>query len=90
VDPEATESRGKPRIAEVAPDVRARDLPGPGWIVLCSDGFWNYFPGAAVVASLVRAEGPGASPAHLARRLVNHALVRGGQDNTTVLVHQHR
>ncbi len=90
VDPEATESRGKPRIAEVAPDVRARDLPGPGWIVLCSDGFWNYFPGAAEVASLVRAEGPGASPAHLARRLVNQALVRGGQDNTTVLVHQHR
>jgi serine/threonine protein phosphatase PrpC len=89
-DPDAPADRARRRIQEVAPDVRARDLPGPGWIVLCSDGFWNYFPRADEVASLVRAAGDGASPADVARRLVNHALLRGGQDNTTVLVHQHR
>jgi serine/threonine protein phosphatase PrpC len=90
VDPDAAVGPREIRIQEVVPDVRARDLPGPGWIVLCSDGFWNYFARAEEVASLVHAAGPGASPAHIARRLVNHALVRGGQDNTTVLVHQHR
>jgi serine/threonine protein phosphatase PrpC len=91
VDPDDPKTRR--RIAEVTPDVRARDLPGPGWIVLCSDGFWNYFPTAADVATLVRSSGggsPGVTPARIARKLVNVALARGGQDNTTVLVHEHR
>jgi serine/threonine protein phosphatase PrpC len=86
-DPEVA-AAGKRRIGDVHPDVRARDLPGPGWVVLCSDGFWNYFSSAKEVAALVR--GVGAStPAVLARRLVNHALARGGQDNTTALVYEH-
>lgn len=71
----------------VEPDVRARELPGPGHIVLCTDGLWNYFPGAGDVAALVRAAGPGATPAAIARLLVGHALVRGGQDNVAVAVH---
>jgi serine/threonine protein phosphatase PrpC len=78
------------RIVEVEPDVRSRDLPGQGWIVICTDGFWNYFPEAAAVAELVRAAGPDASPGLIARRLVVRALAEGGQDNTTVLVHEHR
>jgi serine/threonine protein phosphatase PrpC len=87
------ESNGGGRIAEITPDVRARDLPGPGWVVLCTDGFWNYFPTAAQVSQLVRrtASGPSrATPASIARRLVNLALARGGQDNTTALVYEHR
>ena len=28
-------------IDQVDPEVRARDLPGPGMVVLCSDGLWN-------------------------------------------------
>lgn len=71
----------------VEPDVRVRELPGPGHIVLCTDGLWNYFPGAGDVAALVRAAGPGATPAAIARLLVGHALVRGGQDNVAVAVH---
>jgi serine/threonine protein phosphatase PrpC len=80
------------RIVEVTPDVRARDLPGPGWILLCTDGFWNYFPSAAHVAALVRSGGGGASvtPARIVRKLVNQALARGGQDNTTALLYEHR
>jgi serine/threonine protein phosphatase PrpC len=77
------------RIAEVEPEVRTRDLPGPGWIVLCTDGFWNYFPEASRVAELVHEAGPGASSGLIARRLVARAVVAGGQDNTTVLVHEH-
>ncbi len=90
VDPDALPGGARHRIQEVVPDVRSRDLPGPGWVILCSDGFWNYHPAAADVARLVRDVGPQPSPHELARRLVNQALLRGGQDNTTVLVHQHR
>jgi serine/threonine protein phosphatase PrpC len=90
VDPNAGPEAPRHRIQEVVPDVRARDLPGPGWIVLCSDGFWNYFPAAAEVAKLVHALGPRPTPGEVARGLVNQALLRGGQDNTTVLAYQHR
>jgi serine/threonine protein phosphatase PrpC len=81
---------GSRRIADVEPDVRTRDLPGPGWILLCTDGFWNYFSEAGVVADLVRAVEADASPGLVARRLVVQALAAGGQDNTTVLVHEYR
>jgi serine/threonine protein phosphatase PrpC len=87
------DGNGGGRILEVTPDVRARDLPGPGWVVLCTDGFWNYFPTAAQVSQLVRRAASGtarATPARIARRLVNLALARGGQDNTTALVYEHR
>jgi PPM family protein phosphatase len=80
----------RPRIREVQPDVRARDLPGPGWVVLCSDGFWNYFPAAAQVAHVLRGAGTPRTAGRIARRLVNLALARGGQDNTTALVYEHR
>jgi PPM family protein phosphatase len=90
VDPDAPGGAPRARIVEVHPDVRARDLPGPGWVVLCSDGFWNYFSSAKDVAALVRAGSGASTPARIARRLVNHALARGGQDNTTALVYEHR
>jgi serine/threonine protein phosphatase PrpC len=81
---------GRRRIQEVDPEVRARDLPGPGWVLLCSDGFWNYFSAAGDVATLVRSAGDRPPPEKVARGLVNEALVRGGHDNTTVLVYEHR
>jgi serine/threonine protein phosphatase PrpC len=83
-------SKPTTRIVEVHPEVRGRDLTGPGWVVLCTDGFWNYFSAAADVGALVRAGGTSSSAGRIARRLVNHALARGGQDNTTALVYEHR
>lgn len=80
----------RPRIREVTPDVRARDLPGPGWVLLCSDGFWNYFPAAAQVAQAMRTADTPRTAGRIARKLVNLALARGGQDNTTALVYEHR
>jgi serine/threonine protein phosphatase PrpC len=81
---------GEEKITEVEPEVKVRDLPGAGHVVLCSDGLWNYFPSALQIAGIVRAAGPGASPSLLARCLVNHALARGGGDNVSVAVLAHR
>jgi serine/threonine protein phosphatase PrpC len=58
--------------------------PGPGHVVLCSDGLWNHTPDADAIAALLDGEiGP---PVVLATRLVQAALVAGGQDNVTVVV----
>jgi serine/threonine protein phosphatase PrpC len=81
---------GEETIEEVVPEVRVRDLPGAGDLVLCTDGLWNYLPGAGDVASVVHAAGEGASAGAIAARLVNHALRKGGADNVSVVVYQHR
>ena len=81
---------GSGKIAEVDPDIRVRHLPGPGHVVLCSDGLWNYFPSAPEVSLLVRSAGEGANAAVIARVLVNHALARGGGDNVSVGVCAYR
>jgi len=78
------------QIQEIEPEVRVRDLPGAGDLVLCTDGLWNYFPSAPEVAGVVQAAGPDASAGLLARCLVNHALWRGGGDNVSVAVYKHK
>jgi len=70
----------------VDPEVRSRPLAGPGHLVLCTDGLWNYFPSPEQVAELVRARGGGASA--IARFLVCRALAEGGGDNVSVVVHR--
>jgi serine/threonine protein phosphatase PrpC len=74
---------------DAMPDIRTYDLPEAGYVVLCTDGFWNYFAEASAVATLVRALGPTAPAEAVARYLVNHALARGGHDNVTVAVYAH-
>jgi serine/threonine protein phosphatase PrpC len=80
---------GEEKIEVVEPEVRIRDLPGVGDIVLCTDGLWNYYPRAPEVAAVVRAAGAGASASLIARCLVNHALSQGGGDNVSVAVYKH-
>lgn len=58
---------------------------GPGLLVLCSDGLWNYLERPDDLAEVVEAIGPTAGPAELARELVTYALDSGGHDNVTVL-----
>ena len=74
---------------EIEPDVRARDLPGPGLVLLCSDGLWNYAPKAADIAAVIRAATDGTDAVEVSRLLVNYALARGGQDNVSVVVYAH-
>ncbi len=57
---------------------------GPGAVLLCSDGLWNYYPGAQDLTEAV----PGATgaPLRASRTYVSLALRAGGKDNITVVV----
>lgn len=73
-----------------APDHTPRtvslELDGPGWVLVCSDGLWNYCSEATDLAALVAAtsRASGAEPRPLAGALVDWANAQGGQDNITV------
>lgn len=76
-------------LPPVEPDVVSRVLAGPGSLMLCSDGLWNYYPIPEQMAGLVQRCGPSPTSARLARFLVHKALARGGQDNVAVAVYSH-
>lgn len=56
--------------------------PGPGRLLLCSDGLWNYAPTAAELGAAA-GSGDALSVCH---RLVKFAIGAGGHDNVTVVV----
>ncbi|MFC3961419.1 PP2C family protein-serine/threonine phosphatase [Nocardia jiangsuensis] len=60
--------------------VRTLRTRGPGVLLLCSDGLWNYISDPEALA----APATGAAPADAARELVEFALRCGGNDNITV------
>ena len=69
------------------PRTASLDLDGPGWVLVCSDGLWNYCseprrPGRRWSQEPSRASGP--EPLQLAGALVDWANAQGGQDNITV------
>jgi serine/threonine protein phosphatase PrpC len=70
--------------AEAEPHVCTFAPEGPGAVLLCSDGLWNYQPDAAGLAELAL---PGAvsDPLGASVALVNFALKAGGGDNITVV-----
>jgi serine/threonine protein phosphatase PrpC len=55
---------------------------GAGWVLVCSDGLWNYCSGAADLAGLVKKFGT-LDPTELAGSLVDWANEQGGHDNIT-------
>ncbi len=73
-----------------APDPRPRltrrRLEGAGWLMLCSDGLWNYCSEASRLGDLLTttAERVGSAPRPIAEALVTWAVERGGADNITV------
>ncbi|WP_395111077.1 protein phosphatase 2C domain-containing protein [Actinomadura sp. SCN-SB] len=71
---------------EVRPHVSTftHDHTVPGTLLVCSDGLWNYLPGADDLAAVL--DGTGAGPLAAARALVRRALDAGGRDNITVAV----
>lgn len=73
------------------PSVAHFSAPQDGWLLLCSDGLWNYARDGETVGHLVRAAVRDAVAAadpqplrRAARSLVDFALRAGGRDNVTV------
>ncbi|MEV6982028.1 protein phosphatase 2C domain-containing protein [Sphaerisporangium sp. NPDC051017] len=67
---------------EVVPHVRTFTTDGPGAVLLCSDGLWNYYPEPEALAATALND----TPLVAARRLVRLAIEAGGHDNITVAI----
>jgi PPM family protein phosphatase len=90
----AAEAQGDPKAhaitrwlgadAEAEPAETLRfTLPGPGCLVLCTDGLWNYLSDAEHLATLMATQQAADT---IAQRLIDYANVKGGKDNITVVV----
>ena len=70
---------------DLEPSIIQFNSPGAGYLLLCTDGLWNYAPQpqqlAALVTSTIDIDALGVS-----RRLVEFARGKGGGDNITVAV----
>lgn len=66
------------------PHVTTFTPAGPGVVLVCSDGLWNYLPEAAALAEAAPAAA--SAPLQAARSLTRLALDAGGRDNITVVV----
>lgn len=68
-----------PRVAEL-------DLAGPGWVLNCSDGLWNYLSEPTAIAEQLGAAvaGGATDPLDVALALTAYANGCGGRDNITV------
>jgi serine/threonine protein phosphatase PrpC len=67
---------------DTSPHLVTFNPPGPGRVLVCSDGLFRYRPAAADLAAVT----PAKPPLDTARELVSFALDEGGHDNVTVIV----
>ncbi len=70
---------------DAAPHVATFEPPGPGVLLLCSDGLWNYRPEAAALAELALPRAR-TDPLGAAQALVTFAIDAGGVDNVTAVL----
>lgn len=70
---------------DITPRVGRIEVTGPGWVLVCSDGLWNYASTPAELAVQVRAAAT-TEPLALASALVGFATASGGHDNITAAV----
>jgi len=75
-----------PDAPDVVPQTTATRIDGAGWVLVCSDGLWNYCSEAADLDALVRdvETRTGSAPEAVAAELVTWANAQGGHDNITV------
>lgn len=73
-----------PDAADVTPRQEHFQPSGPGWLLVCSDGLWNYASDPAdladVLSGMPLAEGPG----RVVQGLLDWANQQGGRDNISV------
>jgi serine/threonine protein phosphatase PrpC len=72
-------------VSNTAPHLLRFVPPGPGAVLLCTDGLWNYLNDAAALADLALPTAP-EYPLGTARMLVDFAVRAGGMDNVTVAI----
>ena len=68
---------------EVEPHTQSFEPDGPGVVVVCTDGLWNYAESAEQMAAVLPLDAP-TEPLNGARSMVTYALDSGGHDNITV------
>lgn len=70
---------------DTTPRTGVRLVPTDGWLMVCSDGLWNYASAPELLAiQLDAATAETSDPVEIARRLVVWANEQGGHDNITV------
>jgi serine/threonine protein phosphatase PrpC len=70
---------------DLAPRVGQLRVDTPGWVLVCSDGLWNYASEPDDLAAQIQKSGE-TDPAALALALVAFANASGGQDNITAVL----
>jgi len=64
------------------PDAMRFKFPGPGYLLLCTDGLWNYAPEPEQLRNVLK----GSDALEMARNLVEFANSQGGHDNITAVL----
>ena len=68
------------------PSITRLEVDQPGWLLVCTDGLWNYASEPEALGSVLRqalGEGPDQDASQVASRLVNWGNSAGGRDNIT-------
>jgi serine/threonine protein phosphatase PrpC len=67
------------------PEFASESIGGPGWLLVCSDGLWNYASALDEMVTLLKdlSSSAGTDPVPLASALVDWANAAGGHDNIT-------
>jgi PPM family protein phosphatase len=76
---------GADTIDSAEPSIVKFILPKSGYLLLCSDGLWNYAPQAQQIADLTQGVS-GKNAIAISRNLVEFARRCGGRDNITVAI----
>jgi PPM family protein phosphatase len=67
------------------PNLTTFKIPGDGYLLLCTDGLWNYAPDPAYLHHLIK-QAPTPESGEIVRHLIGYANQQGGQDNITVAI----
>lgn len=77
---------------DFSPTTGSIELAAPGWLVVSSDGLWNYASDPYALQRLVAEQSAAVAgvPLALAEALIRWACEQGGKDNITVALARHR
>jgi serine/threonine protein phosphatase PrpC len=74
---------GDPTLCQ-EPSIETVDLPANGWLMVCTDGLWNYAEAPTALADAAEESLLQDDALEVCRKLVSFAKGMGGQDNITV------